>query len=157
MSECEICGKSTDDLYEVRVEGATMLVCAKDSKGKEILHHFGAGVKESATHVAPKSGGDEGGEEIVENYGEVIRKARDALGLPLKVLAEKISETESSLARVEKQKMPPSDKTRKKIEKELGIKLTTKGEAKKAVPGPRRDEPMSLWEIAKKKGNKAGE
>ena len=34
MTECEICGRNTDDLYEIKVEGALMLVCEKCSKGK---------------------------------------------------------------------------------------------------------------------------
>jgi len=33
-----------------------------------------------------------------------------------------------------------------------------RGEAKKSVPLPKKDEPLSIWDIAKKKGNvQAGE
>jgi len=160
MTECEICGRSTDDLYEVRVEGAAMLVCRRCSAGKEVLHKFGNETKQTiraGTAAAParESGGEE---EVVENYGEIIRTAREALGLPLRVLAEKINETESSLARIERQKSPPGEKARMKLEKELGVKLTAKAEAKKQIPIPRRDEPLSLWDVAKKRGNvQAGE
>lgn len=159
MTECEICGRDTDDLYEVNVEGAVMLVCEKCSRGKNVLHTFGRETKQTIKSApAPSAKEGEGEEEIVENYGEIIKNAREALGLPLRVLAEKINETESSLARIERQKSPPGEKARKKLEKELGIKLMVKGEAKKSVMLPRRDEPLSIWDVAKKKGNvEAGE
>jgi putative transcription factor len=166
VTECEICGRSTDDLYEIKVEGAMMLVCRRCSAGKEVLHKFGKETKQTirqsvGTRAAPSRGSGnagEGEEEIVDNYGEVIRSAREALGLPLRVLAEKINETESSLARIERQRAPPSEKVLGKLEKELGIKLTVKAEARKAVPTPRRDEPLSIWDVAKKKGHvEAGE
>ena len=159
VTECEICGRSTDDLFEIKVEGALMLVCEKCSRGKSVIHKFERETKQSIPSYAAPSRGSEGEEEIVENYGEIIRNAREALGLPLRVLAEKINETESSLARIERQKSPPSEKVTRKLEKELGIRLTAKSEARKSVPtAPRRDEPMSLWDVAKKKGNvEAGE
>ncbi len=99
MTECDICGRSTDDLYEVKVEGALMLVCEKCSRGKSVIHQFGRETKQTLQPTSATSGrGSEGEEEIVENYGEVIRNAREALGLPIRVLAEKINENESSLA-----------------------------------------------------------
>ena len=159
MTECEICGRSTDDLYEIKVEGALMLACEKCSRGKSVIHQFGRETKQTIQQSAARPGREsEGEDEIVENYGEVIRNAREALGLPVRVLAEKINETESSLARIERQKSPPSEKVTKKLEKELGIKLTAKSEAKKSVILPRKDEPLSIWDVAKKKGNvEAGE
>jgi len=159
VTECEICGRSTDDLYEIKVEGALMLVCEKCSRGKSVLNKFGRETERTIRVSAASSGREgEGDDEIVENYGEVIKNAREALGLPIRVLAEKINETESSLARIERQKSPPSEKARKKLERELGIKLTARTEAKKSVLAPRRNEPLSLWDVAKKKGNvEAGE
>jgi putative transcription factor len=159
MTECEICGRNVDDLFEIKVEGALMLVCEKCSRGKSVIHQFEKETKHAMpSYAAPSGRGSEGEDEIVENYGEVIRNAREALGLPVRVLAEKINETESSLARIERQKSPPSEKVTKKLEKELGIKLTAKAEARKSVPLPRKDEPLSLWDVARKKGNvEAGE
>ena len=70
-------------------------------------------------------------EELVENFGEVIRNAREKQGLPIKVLAEMINEKESTLVRIEKQKSSPGEKTRHKLEKELRIKLLAKATEKK--------------------------
>ena len=151
MSECEICGRQTETLYEVNVEGAVMLACAKCSKGKNVIREIG----EAREQTRSISGGYQREpvveEEVVENYGEIIRKAREALGLPLSVLAEKISEKESNLARIEKQATLPTEKTRKKLERELGIKLVVAGEAKRSVIDSDRKEPISLWDAAEKK------
>ena len=158
MAECEICGRDAEELFEVNVEGATMLACAKCARGKGVLHRFGGEERKRAAsapsgQMARRAEPDKVEEELVEDYGEVVRRAREALGLPLRVLAERINETESSLARVERSRLPPSDKTRMKLEKELGIRLTAKREARKDSVTQRRDEPISLWDAAKKKGN----
>jgi uncharacterized protein (TIGR00270 family) len=92
--------------------------------------------------------------ELVENYGEEIRKAREALSLPLKVLAERINEKESTLTRIEKQEMLPSEKTRQKLEKELGIKLLSKASDTKTFIASKKSEPVTLWDLAKKEDEK---
>jgi len=155
MAECEICGKNTDELYEVSVEGAKMLACRKCSKGKGTPLNLRKAGDEGIMQQTQARSAEE--VELVENYGEVIRKAREALGLPMKVLAERISEKESTLMRIEKQKAPPTEKERKKLERELGIRLLAKAEEKRVAAGPRRDEPISLWDAAKKKGNESGD
>jgi putative transcription factor len=153
--ECEICGNESDDIYEINVDGAQMLACAKCAAGNG---------KPLRTPEAPRrplratvSSGGPAQEELVENFGEAIRKARDKLGLPLAVLAERISEKESTLIRVEKQKAMPSEKTRMKLEKELGIRLTVKAADKTQIAASKKNEPVTLWDLVKKKGEKQGE
>lgn len=150
IMECEICGAEVDTLYEIEIEGATMLVCSVCAKGK---HLTGKVVKEKEERPAPVAKAPvEGNEtELIDNYGEAIRKAREKLGLPLKVLAEKISEKESTLERVEKQKTLPNDKLVGKLEKELGIKLTKPVEHGREANVAKPSEPISLWDAAEKK------
>ncbi|MEM3876096.1 MAG: helix-turn-helix domain-containing protein, partial [Candidatus Micrarchaeaceae archaeon] len=62
-------------------------------------------------------------EQIIDDYGETIRRARESMGLSLKVLAELLNEKESFLARIEKQKTTPNSKLIEKLEKTLNIKL----------------------------------
>ena len=145
METCEVCGKATDELYLARIEEATMWVCASCSKGKQILQSLNT-TKETPRQVAVKRG--ENQEELIENFGESIRQARERLGLPIKVLAEKISEKESELVRVEKEKTLPSETLRKKLEKELGIKLTTKSEQTERGGYQGKREPVTLGEAA---------
>ncbi|MFH1225588.1 MAG: multiprotein-bridging factor 1 family protein [Candidatus Diapherotrites archaeon] len=61
--------------------------------------------------------------DIAENYGEIIRHAREKRGLTLKELGEKVFEKESVLHKVEKSKFEPDERLRKRIESFLGISL----------------------------------
>ncbi len=148
MPECEICGKKVDTVYEIVLDGAQMLVCEKDAKGRDVVNAFGpdAGSGRARRPVSEEPTQ----EELVEGYGEVIRKSREAMGLPVRVLAERINEKESTLTRIEKQETLPSEKTRKKLEKELGIKLLNKEPEEKRFVQSGKNEPPTLWDMAKK-------
>jgi putative transcription factor len=150
--ECEICGKQTDILYEISVEGAQMLACERCARGEEVLRIVNAESEEKPHKITPVEKKRESGEEeIIENYGDAIRNAREALGLPIRVLAERISEKESTLIRIEKQKTLPNEKARKKLEKELGIKLVSRSGEKEQFKTPKKDEPVTIWDMAKNK------
>ncbi len=124
--ECEICGRETMTVYEVNVDGAKMLACERCSKGKGIPINTGGqeGARRRPVASVPIIREKET-EEFVENFGDVIRSAREKQGLPIKVLAEMINEKESKLVSVEKGKSFPGEKTRHKLEKELRIKLSS--------------------------------
>jgi putative transcription factor len=62
--------------------------------------------------------------EIVPEYGRVIREARERLGLTLDELASTIKEKATLIKKIERQELVPEDRVRKKLEKELNIKLT---------------------------------
>jgi putative transcription factor len=146
--ECDICGKETNIIYVVEVEGAVMNVCAECSKGKKVIDKIDLSKQEKKVAKAKEEKEKES--EIIEHYGEAIRKAREKLGLPLNVLAERINEKESTLLRIEEEKTLPTDKIVKKLEKELGVKLL---EEKKEEPTVhlKPDEPITLWDAAEKK------
>lgn len=147
MPECEICGRQAAAVFEVNVDGAQMLVCESCARGKQVVHGFGH--ERGGGHDAVRAPTKET-EELIENYGMEIRKARERLGLPLVVLAERMSEKESTLARIEKEKTLPSEKTRVKLEKELGIKLLAKSTVEKAFIPKSRNESLTLGDLAKK-------
>ena len=146
--ECDICGKETNIIYVVEVEGAVMNVCAECSKGKKVIDKIDLSRQEKKVAKAKEEKEKES--EIIEHYGEAIRKAREKLGLPLNVLAERINEKASTLLRIEEEKTLPTDKVVKKLEKELGVKLL---EEKKEEPTVhiKPDEPITLWDAAEKK------
>lgn len=62
--------------------------------------------------------------EIVPEYGRVIREAREGLGQTIEELALAIKEKAALLKKIERQELIPEDDIRKKLEKELNIKLT---------------------------------
>ena len=62
--------------------------------------------------------------ELVDDYGGVIRAAREAKGLDQEKFAASILEKKGTIAKIESNSLVPNDKLIKKIEKALGIKLT---------------------------------
>ena len=122
MYECDVCGRETPALYIVEIEGAEMAACESCSAGKNVIDIVGEEKKRVNTRPLKKA--EEPEEEVISGYGKAIRDARERLGMPLNVLAEIINEKESTMLRVEQERMLPSITLTKKIEKELGIKLT---------------------------------
>jgi uncharacterized protein (TIGR00270 family) len=125
---CDICGKGPVRA-QIQIEGAKLLACGACMRGGKILHRFHeeeTGAVVEAQRPAPELGG---GEEIAEDWGRIIRAARDRAHLPLAVVAERISEKESYLDAIENGRLMPSIPVAHKLEKELGIKLIEKSAA----------------------------
>ncbi|MEM3181383.1 MAG: multiprotein bridging factor aMBF1 [Candidatus Micrarchaeaceae archaeon] len=155
-----MCGAEVNTLYEIEIEGTHMLVCSVCKKGKSLTgrvieaQNANTNSGQSMKNADSDNANAEAELEIADDYGEIIRKARESLGLPIKVLAEKINEKASMLLRVEEQRTLPSDKLAKKLERELGIKLIKPGQSTRATAGSKL-EPISLWDAARKKQKKA--
>ncbi|MCL5434355.1 MAG: multiprotein bridging factor aMBF1 [Candidatus Marsarchaeota archaeon] len=126
MEECELCGKSTDSAYVVLVEGVELRVCASCANGKKVLSHRPTDSASRGYHGTYQKTAKKSIDEppLVDNYGRVIREARERLKIPIKVLAEMINEKETFLSRVEAEKAAPPAQLIKKLEKTLNIKLT---------------------------------
>jgi len=92
-------------------------------RGGKVLQRF-----DDLEGAAPGSLGAsaEATEEIVEDYAKIIRAARERAGLPLSVVAERISEKESYIHAIEGGRLGPTLEVARKLEKELGIKLVEK-------------------------------
>lgn len=63
-------------------------------------------------------------DELVDDYGSVIRRARDKRGMSQEELALEIREKVSLLKKIEREDLVPEDSIRKKLERVLGITLT---------------------------------
>ncbi len=125
------------------------MVCDNCAAGKKIIGKIdlggkGAGKKDSYSLKSNVVEED----EVVDNYGTLIRKGREKLGLPLKVLAERINEKESTMLRVEEQRTLPSVTLTKKLEKELGIKLTSKAAPVNSAMPTGKSGPITLGDAA---------
>lgn len=119
---CDICGKP-EIFGVVEIERAKLCVCRSCAYGKKILQYLDAEEGVMPTHTSQKP---QEIEEIVENYGQIVRKAREKLSLPVEVLAEKIKENKRYIERIEREEVRPTLETARKLEKELGIKLIEK-------------------------------
>ena len=146
---CEMCGKSVLVTREIIVDGARLSVCPNCSKFGEMsgaaASRPGAPVTQSVIdqrlerrEKRMQSKDIYAGTttvEIVDDYGGVIRRAREARGMDLKDFANLIQEKQGTLAKIESNNLVPDDKLAKKIEKALSIKLTETVQAGGTVGG----------------------
>ncbi len=130
MPACDMCGRE-GELLDAIVEGASMRVCNNCSKFGRVIT-----VKPKVLNrqVAREAFVLEQMEVIVDDYAELIRKAREKKDLKQHELAKQIGEKESVIRKLETGHFKPSLKLGKKLELVLGIKLIESyknGETKK--------------------------
>jgi len=116
--DCEVCGKGNARIFAL-VDGVKMRVCEKCSKFGKVVEIEKQEVKGKGP--LPQEMRIE--EEIVEDYADRIKSAREKSGKTRTELAALIGEKESSLRKVEASESPPTDKMALKLQKALGIKL----------------------------------
>ncbi len=134
---CEMCGKEVPVTKTVVVEGSRLTVCPNCARfGEDYRGSASGGAPVSHTVIEErlqkrerrmKSKDIYAGSstvELVDDYGGVIREAREARGMDLDQFAASILEKKGTLSKIESNNLVPDDKLIKKIEKALGIKLT---------------------------------
>ena len=138
--QCEMCGETIRGPAKlVRVEGAELQVCSRCEKfGTAVQQPKRTDVKRPVPATGPagrtaappvaatyrkRDMFDYMGGEIVEDYADRIRHAREAKGLSQKDLALKMMERELLIKKIEKGELVPEEAVRKKLEKVLGIRL----------------------------------
>ena len=124
-----MCGKPIKgNPIRIKIDGAVMDVCKDCSKFGKVQKvprrsKFAQNKKgKNSRNNTPKrnySRNDEPTDELVEDYGSIIKHARES---------QKINEKVSVITNVESEKMEPDLKLAKKFEKELNIKLIEKAE-----------------------------
>ena len=150
MVQCEMCGAETSTPKTVQIEGAELDVC-------ENCADFGTEVEQPTTEStstkystdsggssgsggSADAGGSSGGrsrsrrrdmfddmDEVVQDYDERIRNAREAAGLSQQELAKELNEKASLIRKLEHGSILPSDSVQKKLERRLDIALTEGG------------------------------
>ena len=148
VEECEICGKKSKEIYIVSVEEVELRVCTKCAKGKKIISRVVDEKKAPKQFVRERKPDYE---QLVENYGMVIHNARESMKMPLKVLAELINEKETHLLHIEQQKTLPSEELRKKLEKELRIRLVEPSNSNEEKSGKGSGDGITLGDFVVKK------
>ncbi len=132
--QCDVCGCDIKGKpYHVIIEGAKLTVCAKcarlgsaEWKPEEETMRF---TPKLTRQIRPRRTGmkwkDVIPEEItvIENYGSIIRRARQSLGLSQEDLGRRINEKASVIKKLEGEKIMPDERLARKIEHALGIKL----------------------------------
>ena len=134
--ECEICGKPVpeNNPIKAKIEGSVMVVCKECAKLGKIQKappkpkYVKQNKSKRKTTNKPRvySRNDEPSEELIEDFSNEIRKAREAKDWSREDLGKKINERVSVITRIETGKMTPDNKLTKKLEKTLNIKLLEK-------------------------------
>ncbi|MBU5688464.1 MAG: TIGR00270 family protein [Candidatus Aenigmarchaeota archaeon] len=119
IPECTICGKDEKDLVKIKVEDAIVEVCKNCSS-------FGQIVLEKKKEEVKEEKIKEEEYDLIDNFGEIIKKAREKNNLSRKDFASKIRIKENILRRIESEELIPEVEIAKKIEKQLGIKILQK-------------------------------
>ena len=148
MGSCEVCGKNFDNLEKAIVEGVMINVCHDCSK-------FGKIIPVRKPLIGPRRiipvQTKEVMEDIVTDYAEIIKKAREKKGLKQEELAKNIAEKESVISKVEGGSLKPSFILAKKLEQFFGIKLIEYLEEKKEVNLNLKDNGLTIGDLLKLK------
>ncbi|MDI6887469.1 MAG: multiprotein bridging factor aMBF1 [Candidatus Thermoplasmatota archaeon] len=133
--ECELCGKVDKNLVRVVIEGSLLSVCQKCAKfgtasaaiqPKITSAELAERLEKRKKFLEEKNIFAEIGYELVDDYGERIRKARLKAGLTPEQLGKLINERRTVITKLEARVMTPDDELIRKLEKALDIKLRVK-------------------------------
>jgi putative transcription factor len=145
-----MCGAETASPKTVKIEGAEIEVCSdcaefgtevrqESSSSSSTKYSTGSsGSSSSSSSSGSSSGGSSGGgrrrrdmfdqmDEIVQDYDQRIRSARESTGLTQEELAGELNEKVSLIRKLERGDVLPSDDVQKKLERKLSISLTEGG------------------------------
>lgn len=136
---CEMCGREVDVKVAKRIlfEGSQIIVCpecySRLSKRSIVRESAKRSTRAlvSATSTKVKVVGSGRNTslsqfekyEVVENYYQVIKSAREKLGWSQEVLASKIGESVNIIKRIESGKLKPNLELAKRLERVLKVKL----------------------------------
>lgn len=125
---CEICGKRIINKNVIQIGNAKLIVCDDCKKlGKPVsfVSNIPRTAKVSVVASKPKRTITPNLPEftIREDYAEVIKKAREDLGITQEILASSVGEKLSIIKKIEAGKIKPTIELAKKLEKFLKINL----------------------------------
>jgi len=144
--QCDICGKELP-LVRASVEGVVLNVCKTCAQfGKEISQPKPKALTQIAKTV-PKAKTPEPIMVIVKDFGQIIKNARESIGLKQEDFAKKINEKLSLVHIIESGHRAPSLELAQKIEKFLRIKLVEEFVDEKDVSKTKGDASLTIGDI----------
>lgn len=172
MVQCEMCGAETASPTTVEIEGAELDVCDNCTDfGTEVEQQSTASTSTKYSTDSSDSSGssessDSGGgsssrsrrrdmfddmEEVVQDYDERIRNAREAAGLSQEDLAKELNEKASLIRKLERGASLPSDSIQGKLERRLDITLTEGGVSDTEWEGGASTGEYTLGDVVQRK------
>jgi len=179
MVQCEMCGAETSTPKTAKIEGAELQVCADcvdfgtevdtgSDSSTSTKYSTGGSSSSSSGSASQSSGSTAGGsssggrsrrdmfddmDEVVADYDERIRSAREAAGLSQAELGDQLNEKASFIRKLERGESLPSDDLRKKLERALDIELLEGGGSDEGTEwsGGDAESGMTLGDVVKRK------
>ena len=137
--DCEVCGEPIFGRgIKVLIDGAELVVCGRCASRATVVKApkpvpFTQPTKSAPSSPRPRTQPQTRripsaptvpeGVELVDDYGQVVRKARQAMQLSQEDLCRKIAEKVSVLQKIESGRFVPDDALAKKLEYSLKIQL----------------------------------
>ena len=129
--QCELCGNDCGDrCRQAEIEGVRMMLCPscmRHGQGVQEVRDTTVQVQRSLIRRSRRIGHKDVYEgmnrELVNDWGDIIKKARENKGLTREQLGFKIGERTVTISKIENGELRPSDKVAQKLEKELSISL----------------------------------
>jgi len=132
---CELCGADVPRLKSVAIETTVLSVCGDCARfGEEMASAplrpsnmppvIAQRLEARQRRLTPKDVYTQSGElELIEDFPQLIRQARESRGWKQADLGAKINERASVIAKLESGAITPGDDLVRKLERQLGIKL----------------------------------
>lgn len=160
--ECEVCGRPIYGTpVTVKIENTEMKTCPACARfGQRENTYSRVPKRTGGSPIALKKKYPYAGKklnvlEVVDDYDEIIRSARDRLNLTQEELGQKVTEKSSVINRLEAKKMTPDEKLARKLEKVLNIKLLEKSEGGDSFEVPTGEKgDLTIGDIIKIKKKK---
>ena len=144
MPQCEMCGTQESSLTTTKVEGAELELCEScsdfgttvdtgTSSSTSTKYSTSSGSSDSGGSSGSSSSSNSGGrrhdmfdemETLAADYDDRIRRARESAGLSQEELADRLNEKRSTIRKLERGDVLPSDEVQNKLENALDISLT---------------------------------
>ncbi len=140
MPSCEICGRPSSVLHKVSVEGSLLHVCSScfsrlGSRAIAVVEERRVAKRRVERRVVDRLEGF----DLVEDFGERVRRAREARGWSEAALAQRLRVSVDVIRRIESGKFKPPLQLARSLESILKVKLITSTEEEfeaTGEPGP---------------------
>lgn len=155
--ECELCGKE-GNCRPVEIDKVRMMVCPNCYKFGQGLELKSGSFKSTDTTILDKIRKPkekdvykEINKELVSNWNNLIKNAREKKGISREDLGFKIGERTVTVSKIENGDLRPSDKIIEKLEKELNITLLeSMSSQSKMLPNSHQRGNLTIGDFVKK-------
>jgi len=134
--QCELCGKEVKNIIKTRVEGVEMNVCEACAKfgmspkgySRKPKAVFKNNEKKPKQAKRPRRDMFDNLKTLVEDYGSLVKEAREKKNMTLEELSRAVGIKESLIHKIERNEIEPEEKYVKILEKALGISFYEEGD-----------------------------